>query len=37
MEEEMKSMKVNKVWTLVDLSQGLKAIGNKWVLNSKDS
>lgn len=25
-------MKINKVWTLTDLLQGHKAIGNKWVL-----
>lgn len=28
-------MKVNKVLTLVDLPQGFKAIGNKWVLKLK--
>ena len=35
MEEEMESMKVNNVWTLVDLPKGRKAIGNKWVLKLK--
>ena len=35
MEEEMKSMKVNNVWTLVDLPKGRKAIDNKWVLKLK--
>ena len=29
MEEEMESMKVNNVWTLVDLPKNRKAIGNK--------
>lgn len=29
MVEEMESMKVNKVWTLVDLSKRCKAIDNK--------
>lgn len=29
MVEEMESMKVNKVWTLVDLSKRRKAIDNK--------
>lgn len=29
MEKAMQSMKVNKVWTLVNLSQGRNAIGNK--------
>ena len=35
MEEEMDSMKKNRVWKLVDLQQGRKAIGNKWVLKIK--
>ena len=35
MEEEMDSMKKNRVWKLVDLPQGRKAIGNKWVLKIK--
>ena len=35
MEEEMKSIKVNKVWDLVDLPPNRKAIGNKWVLRIK--
>jgi Reverse transcriptase (RNA-dependent DNA polymerase) len=35
MEEEMKSMRSNNVWELVDLPEGRNAIGNKWVLKIK--
>lgn len=35
MEEKMKSMKINKVWTSVDLPKGYEEIGNKWVLKLK--
>ena len=35
MEEEIESMKVNRVWDLVDLPPGCKSIGNKWVLKIK--
>ena len=28
-------MKVNQVWSLVDLPPGRKAIGNKWILKIK--
>ena len=35
MEEEIESMKVNQVWSLVDLPAGRKAIGNKWILKIK--
>ena len=35
LEEEIKSMKVNQVWSLVDLPPGQKAIGNKWILKIK--
>lgn len=35
MKEEIQSLKVNKVWTLVHISQGCNAIGNKWVLKLK--
>ena len=35
MNDEMESMKTNKVWDLVDLLLGWKAIGNKWVLKIK--
>ena len=31
----MESLKVNQVWTLVDLPPGHKAIGNKWILKLK--
>ncbi|XP_075101579.1 putative mitochondrial protein AtMg00820 [Nicotiana tabacum] len=35
MEDELESMRVNKVWELVDLLEGRKAIGSKWVLKIK--
>ena len=35
MEEELESMRVNQVWDLVDLPEGRRAIGNKWVLKVK--
>lgn len=35
MEEKMKSMKINKVCTSVDLPKGYEEIGNKWVLKLK--
>ena len=35
LEDEMESMKVNQVWSLVDLPPGRKAIGNKWILKIK--
>ena len=35
MEEEMNSMKPNRVWDLVDLPPGRRTVGNKWVLNIK--
>ena len=35
LEDEMESLKVNQVWTLVDLPPGRKAIGNKWILKLK--
>ena len=35
LEEEIESMKVNQVWSLVDLPPGRKAIGNKWILKIK--
>ena len=35
LEEEIESMKVNQVWSLVDLPPGQKAIGNKWILKIK--
>ena len=34
-EEEMEFVKENKVWELVDLPSGCRAIGNKWVLKIK--
>ena len=35
MEEELESMRVNQVWELVDLPEGRRVIGNKWVLKVK--
>ena len=35
MNNEMKFMRTNQVWDLVDLSSGRNAIGNKWVLKIK--
>ena len=35
LEEEIKSMKVNQVWSLVDLPPDRKAIGNEWILKIK--
>ena len=35
LKEEIESMKVNQVWSLVDLPLGRKAIGNKWILKIK--
>ena len=35
MKEELEFIKTNKVWDLVDLPSGRKAIGNKWILKFK--
>ena len=35
MEEEMKSMKINQAWDLIEFLPNRKAIGNKWVLRTK--
>jgi len=35
MKEEMNSMKSNQVWDLVELPNGVKAIGCKWVFKTK--
>ena len=35
MEEEINSMKSNRVYNLVDLPSGCRTVGNKWVLNIK--
>ena len=35
LQEEMDSVRANKVWELVDLPEGRKAIENKWVLKYK--
>ncbi|GKB65333.1 copia protein [Tanacetum coccineum] len=35
MQEELLQFKIQKVWTLVDLPYGKKAIGTKWVYRNK--
>ena len=35
MEEEIKSMKDNDVWELVELPSGVKPIGCKWIFKTK--
>ena len=35
MEDEMKSMNVNKVWDLEIISKGVKIVGYKWVYKTK--
>ena len=35
MKSEMQSMYDNQVWTLIDLPDGLKTIGCKWVFKKK--
>ena len=35
MKEEMNSMASNRVWDLVELPNGVKAIGCKWVFKTK--
>ena len=35
MQEEMKSMSTNKVWDLVEILQGAKTVGCKWVYKTK--
>ena len=35
MVEELDSIKVNRVWELVDLPKGRREIGNKWVLKNQ--
>ncbi|GKD16612.1 putative ribonuclease H-like domain-containing protein, partial [Tanacetum coccineum] len=35
MQEELLQFKYQKVWTLVDLPKGKRAIGNKWVYRNK--
>ena len=35
LEEELKSMSTNKVWDLVEISEGAKKIGCKWVYKTK--
>ncbi|RVW44023.1 Retrovirus-related Pol polyprotein from transposon TNT 1-94 [Vitis vinifera] len=35
MEEELKSMKDNEVWDLVELPKGIKTIGCKWIFKTK--
>ena len=35
MKDEMKSMKDNGVWDLVELPEGVKLIGCKWIFKTK--
>ncbi|GJY88898.1 putative ribonuclease H-like domain-containing protein [Tanacetum coccineum] len=35
MQEELLQFKLQKVWTLVDLPNGKRAIGTKWVFRNK--
>jgi len=35
MEEEIKSMRDNDVWDLVELPEGVKPIGCKWIFKTK--
>ena len=35
MEDEMKSMNVNKVWDLEIITKGVKTVGYKWVYKTK--
>ena len=35
MEDEMKSMKNNDVWDLVELSKGVKPISCRWIFKTK--
>ena len=35
MESEIESMKINKVWTLVEASKDIKPIGCKWVYKKR--
>ena len=35
MEKEMESIEANKVWNLVNLPEGKKTIGCKWVFKNK--
>ena len=35
MEDEMKSMKDNNIWDLVELRTGMKPIGCKWIFKTK--
>jgi hypothetical protein len=35
MEDEMRSMSINKVWDLEEFSKGAKIVGYKWVYKTK--
>ena len=35
MEDEIRSMHVNKVWDLVEIPKGAKKVGSKWVYKTK--
>ena len=34
-EDELRSMSTNKVWDLVEISDGVKLVGCKWVYKTK--
>jgi hypothetical protein len=36
MKSEMESMYENQVWDLVELPEGVKSIGCKWIVKKKD-
>ena len=35
MEEELKSMKDNEVWDIIELPKGIKTIGCQWIFKTK--
>ena len=35
MEEELRSMSSNKAWDLVEIPDGVKPVGGKWVYKTK--
>jgi len=35
MESKIESMKINKVWTLIEASKDIKPIGRKWVYKKR--
>ena len=35
MKEELKSIKDNQVWDLVELPKGIRSVGSKWIFKTK--